>query len=285
MTAGHGDYRSRSIRPRRFGGPAMTELEMLGIIFNADGVDEVLTAARDQFRQGSHFLKVFVGGAVSGLYDPLDITEYSPEEVRAAVEESKRWNTYTAVHAYTDASIRAAVEVGVLSVEHGNLATRETLELMKEKDVWLSTQTAVFLTEFPEGFSAVQRARQDLVGRGLDNMMTQAKEIGLKISLGGDLIGGPQAKADQNTELTNRTSWFTNAEILRQATGDNGRLMELAGPRNPYQAGPIGRIEAGAYADILLVNGNPLEDLEIMTDPAGTFDLIMKGGAIYKDQT
>jgi len=283
ISGGHGDYRSRSISPRQLGGPNRTEFESHGITIFADGVPEVLTAVREQFRQGSHFIKLFSGGAVSGMYDPLDITEYSPDETRAAVEEAARWNTYVASHAYTDQSIRAAVEAGVKSIEHGNLLQRKTIELMAERGTWLSTQTGVYMTEFPEGFSDAQRGRQRVVRDALDNMMTVAKDVGVKISLGTDLIGSPEAKATQLEEFENRTQWFTNAEILQQATGNNGELMALAGPRNPYQAGPLGVIEEGAYADLLMVNGNPLEDITVMSDADKYFDLIMKGGKTYKN--
>lgn len=282
MTAGHGDFRNRSIKPRAFGGPEMTEMELHGITIIADGVAEVLTAVRDQFRQGAHFIKVFSGGAVSGIYDPLDINEYSKAELEAAAGEAKRWNTYAASHAYTDASIRAAIEAGFGSIEHANLITRETMELLVAKDVWLSTQTGVFLVDFPKGFSSAQRQRQEMARDGLNNMMLLAKETGAKIALGGDLVGGLEPKAAQLGEFAARKKWFSNAEILRQATGLNGELFAMAGPRNPYQAGPIGVIQPGAYADILLVNGDPIADISVMSSE-DNFDVIMKGGKTYKN--
>lgn len=282
MTAGHGDFRNRSIKPRAFGGPDTVEFEFHGITIIADGVPEVLTATREQFRQGAHFIKVFSGGAVSGIYDPLDINEYSKAELEAAAGEAKRWNTYAASHAYTDASIRAAIEAGFSSIEHGNLITRETMELLVERDVWLSTQTGVYLVDFPDGFSVAQRARQQLARDGLNNMMLLAKETGAKIALGGDLVGGPEPKEAQLNEFAARAEWFSNAEILRQATGLNGELFALAGPRNPYQAGPIGVIKPGAYADILLVNGDPLADISVMSS-ADNFEVIMKGGTVFKN--
>lgn len=282
MTAGHGDYRPRSVRPRAFGGPAITEFEATQITIIADGVDEVLTAARDQFRQGAHFIKVFSGGAVSGLYDPLDINEYSPAELEAAVGEAKRWNTYAASHAYMDSSIRSAIDAGFECIEHCNLMTPESMELAVEKGVWLSTQVGFFMTPIPEGFNVYQAARQKMARDGLDAMLTLAKESGAKIALGTDFVGSLETKATQLSELTLRTPWFSNAEILRQATGDNGQLWSLAGPRNPYQKGPVGVIEPGAYADILLVNGDPIADISVMGS-ADNFDVIMKGGRAYKN--
>ncbi len=282
MTAGHGDYRPRSVPPRTFGGPGITEFEAKMITIIADGVDEVLAATREQFRQGAHFIKVFSGGAVSGLYDPLDINEYSPEELKAAVDEAKRWNTYAASHAYMDSSVRSAIDAGFACIEHCNLMTPDSMELAVEKGVWLSTQVGFFMTEIPEGFSEAQAQRQQMARDGLDAMLRLAKEYGANIALGTDFVGSSETKAMQLNELTLRTEWFTNAEILRQATGDNGRLWELAGPRSPYQKGPVGVIEPGAYADILVVNGDPIADLSVMAS-ADNFDVIMKGGKVYKN--
>lgn len=282
MTAGHGDYRNRSVKPRAFGGPAFTELEQKQITIIADGVPEVLAATRDQFRQGAHFIKVFSGGAVSGLYDPLDINEYSPEELRAAAEEAKRWNTYAASHAYMDSSVRSAIDAGFQCIEHANMMTVESMDLAVEKGVWLSTQVGFFMTEIPDGFSEAQAERQKMARDGLDAMLTLARKVGAKVALGTDFVGSAATKATQLNELALRAPWFSNAEILRQATGDNGQLLALAGPRNPYQAGPIGVVEEGAYADLLLVDGNPIEDLSVMAT-ADNFNVIMKGGKAYKN--
>ena len=283
MTAGHGDYRSRNLNPMPFGGPAEIDAERLGMIRSADGVPEVLAAARNNFRQGANFIKMFVGGAVTGLYDPLDVNEYSPEEIAAAAGEASRWNTYLAVHAYTDRSIRTAIEQGARSIEHGNLMTEKTMELLVQKDAWLSAQTGVFLTPLPDGFSDAQKARQKQAADGLDNMMTLAKQYGAKIALGADLVGNPETKVEHVKEFTARTKWFSNVEILKQATSQNGELWAMAGPRNPYGDTPIGVIEPGAYADLLIMEGNPLEDISVMTKPETNLSVIMKDGAIYKN--
>ncbi|WP_170436985.1 metal-dependent hydrolase family protein [Ruegeria arenilitoris] len=282
MTAGHGDLRPRSVRPRAFGGPPFTEAERLGITLFADGVPEVLAAAREQFRQGAHFIKVFSGGAVTGLYDPLDINEYSPAELEAAVEEAKRWNTYATSHAYMDTSVRAAIEAGYQCIEHCNLMTPESMELAVEKGVWLSTQVGFFAADIPAGFTPAQAERQKMAFDGLDAMLRLARESGAKIALGTDFVGSRQTKATQLEELQLRTPWFSNAEILRQATGLNGQLWDLTGPRNPYQAGPVGVIQPGAYADILLVDGDPIADLTVMAS-ADNFDVIMKNGKAHKN--
>jgi imidazolonepropionase-like amidohydrolase len=283
MTAGHGDYRSLNLRPSNFGGPAEIDGERIGMVRSADGVPDVLAAARENFRQGANFIKMFTGGAITGLYDPLDVNEYSPEEIAAAAGEADRWNTYLAVHTYTDRSTRTALEQGALSVEHGNLMTEETMELLVEKDAWLSTQTGVFLVPLGDGFTDAQKDRQKQAAEGLDNMMTLAKQYGAKIALGADLVGSPEAKFKHVEEFTARTQWFSNAEILRQATSLNGELWAMAGPRNPYPEAKIGVIEPDAFADLLVMEGNPLEDISIMTQPDENLKIIMKDGVIYKN--
>ena len=283
MTAGHGDFRNRNVMVRAFGGPTETELQRMGFVFHADGIPEMLSAARENMRQGANFLKVFVGGAVSGIYDPLDIAEYSPEEIATAAAEAKRWNTYLAVHTYTDLSTKTALEQGATSIEHGNLMSEATMELLVQKDAWLSTQTGVFLIPLPDGFSDAQRARAKQAADGLDQMMTLAKKYGAKIALGSDMVGSPAVKVQQVSEFTARTNWFSNLEILKQTTSQNGALWAMSGPRNPYGDTPIGVIEPEAYADLLIMEGNPLEDTSVLTKPETNLNVIMKDGKIYKN--
>jgi imidazolonepropionase-like amidohydrolase len=282
MTSGHADFRSRNIRPRQLGGARETELERLGMTVFADGVPEVLSASREQFRQGAQFLKIFAGGAVTGLRDPLDIAEYSPEELKASADEAKRWNTYLAVHAYTDRAIANALNAGAMSIEHANLITEPTMKLLAKKGAFLSTQTGFFLAPIPDSFSDAQKARQQEAAEGLGNMMLLAKKYKVKIAFGTDLVGSLDSKATELEEFTNRIKWFTPVEILRQATSINSELMALCGPRNPYP-GKLGVVEQGALADLLLVDGNPLVNIELMEDSGNNFVLIMKDGVIYKN--
>jgi imidazolonepropionase-like amidohydrolase len=282
MTSGHTDFRLRNIFPRQLGGPAVTEVEMLRGTVIADGVPEVLTASREQFRQGADFLKVIVGGAVSGLRDPLDVAEYSDEEIEAAVGEAIRWNTYAAVHGYTDRAIQSALKAGAMSIEHAHLATEETVKMIAEKGAFLSTQTGFYLGATPDSFSSAQKARQQQAAEGMDLLMRLAKKHKVKMVSGTDFVGTFETKATQLSELTNRLKWFTPVEILRQATSISGELAALSGPRNPYP-GKLGVVEAGALADLLLVDGNPLKDLSILTKPEENLALIMKDGKIYKN--
>ena len=282
MTTGHGDFRTPWTPPRIMGGPSVTDVEHAGLVIFADGVPEVLAASRMQFRKGAHFLKMFVGGAVSGMYDPLDIAEYSMEELRAAVGEAERWNTYVAVHTYTDASTRMAIDAGVKSLEHCNLLEEETVELAANRGVFISPQAALFMNPAPPSFTPAQVERQQNAKEGLDRLMKACKKYEAKVLFGTDMVASIESKKAQVTEFTLRTGWFSNAEILRQATSINAEVLELSGPRNPYP-GKLGVIEEGAFADLLLINGNPLDDISILTDPERNLALIMKGGQVFKN--
>lgn len=283
MTAGHGDYRGRNIMNQKFGGPKEIDAERIGFVRSADGVPDVLAATRDNFRQGACFIKMFVSGAITGLYDPIDIVEYSPKEIAAAVGEADRWNTYLTVHAHNAKAVEAALNAGVKCVEHGPLMTEKSMELLAQKGAWLSTQTGIFLEPLGPGFTDAQKARQKQTAEGLDNMFKLAKKYRVKIALGADMAGSFEAKVKHLTEFTARTKWFTNAEILRQATSQNGELWAMTGPRNPYSEAKIGVIEAGAFADLLIMDGNPLEDISVMTKPETNLRVIMKGGVAYKN--
>ena len=282
MTAGHADLRPPTQRPRQLGGPAWTEGEYNGGTVIADGVPEVLSAARLQMRQGAAFLKMFTSGAVSGMYDPLDIGEYSFEEIKAAAEEAKRWNTYLAVHTYNDKGTRLALEAGAMAIDHGNLMTEETMKLLVKKGAFLNTQTGVFLSDPPDSWSEGSKQRQREAKEGLDRMFELAKKYKAKITIGSDYVDNAEQKREQSYELTNRLKWFTAAEILSQATAGNAKILYLSGPRNPYP-GKLGVIQEGALADILLVEGNPVEDLTLFHNPEENLVLIMKDGKIYKN--
>jgi imidazolonepropionase-like amidohydrolase len=250
----------------------------------ADGVPEVQRAVRESLRRGGVHIKVMAGGGISSQYDPLHTMQYSVEEMKAAVDAAADWGTYVMVHAYTDETVKRAIEAGVKVIEHGQLITEETAKLMAEKDIWLSTQIA-FLGEEPTPeqialFGEVTAAKFRKVREGVATAIGYAEKYGVKIAFGTDLFG-PRLPEITN-EFTSRQGYFSNVEILRQATSINGELLKLTGPLNPYPEGPLGVIEEGAYADILLIDGNPIEKLELLTDPAN-IDLIMRDGKIYKN--
>ena len=242
-------------------------------------------ATREVLRTGAAQIKVMAGGGVSSYFDPLDTTQYTLEELKAIVTEAEHWGTYVAAHAYTDAAVRMCIEAGIKSIEHGPFLTEKTLILMAKEGIWLSPQAYLFAMT-PEslgivGTPAEPKMRQ--VNEDSDTVMKLAAELGVKIAWGTDLFGPLEKQALQPLEFRARTRYFSNAEILRQATSANAELFKLSGLRHPYREGEIGVIQEGAYADIILVDGNPLEDIELMVDPHANFDLIMKDGVIFKN--
>ncbi|NDY94897.1 metal-dependent hydrolase family protein [Wenzhouxiangella limi] len=280
QTAGHGDFRLPSERSRRFFGEP-SRAEQLGATFIADGRAEVLTAVRENLRFGASQIKLMAGGGTSSAYDPVDVTQYTFDEMRAAVEASEDWGTYVAVHAYTPRAIRRAIEAGVRVVEHGQLLDEETLGIMAEQEIWLSTQ--VLRASTPD-MDPMRRTKREPVLAGQARLWPLARELGVQLAWGTDFLFEPALNHEQNSNLMLLLEWFTPAEILKMVTHDNARLLALSGPRNPYP-GRLGVIEPDALADLLLVDGDPLADLTVLAEPARNFVVILKDGRIMRDAT
>lgn len=287
QTSGHGDFRNRTAESRRFGGPT-DALERMGYGRIADGPDEVLTAVREQLRQGATQIKLAAGGGISSMYDPIDSVQYVEEELRAAVRAAADFGTYVAVHAYTPAAIRRSVEAGVRSIEHAHLIDEATMKLIAERSVYLSPQAYVFSGVFAAGGAAApaqpsaQSAKSAQVSVGLDRMMQLAKRYGVKVAFGTDVFGSPKVFPWESREFGARLRWFSSFEILKQATSTNGELLALSATRNPYAEGKLGVVEPGAWADFLLVEGNPLTDVRVLENPEQNLRLIVKNGRIVK---
>jgi imidazolonepropionase-like amidohydrolase len=282
QTSGHGDFRLPNERSRRFFG-GVSKAEELGATFIADGRDEVLTATRENLRKGASQIKVMAGGGVSSDYDPLDVAQYTLDELKAAVEAADDWNTYVSVHAYTPKAVQKAIAAGVKVIDHGQLLDDETASLMAEKGIWWSLQP--FMedgsdTRFAEG--TPNRIKQKQMYAGTDTAFALARKYRIKTAFGTDKLFDPAAAARQNIDLVKMQRWYTPAEVLRMATADNAALLALSGPRNPYP-GKLGVIEAGALADLLLVEGNPIADLKLIENPDRNFRVIMKDGKVYKN--
>ena len=258
-------------------------MERVGHVIVADGVPEVLRRTREALRMGASQIKINSGGGVSSSFDPLDVTQFTIEETKAAVDAAADWNTYVATHTFTDEATQRALSAGVLSIEHGNLLGEKTLRMIREKGAFLSMQPILDdedAISFPEG--SFSRRKYLEVTEGTDLVYRTARHVGVKIVFGTDTLFDPELAAKQGKQLAKLGRWFTPVEALRQATSTAGELLALSGPRNPYLDGPLGVIREGAYADVLLVDGNPLEDLDLVADPAN-FALIMKDGKIYKN--
>ncbi len=279
QTSGHADLRGPSEPSRRFTGRVPRAEEAWASVI-ADGRDEVLTAVRENLRLGASQIKLSAGGGTSTDNDPLDVTQYTLDELKAGVEAAEDWNTYVAVHAYHPRSVRRAIEAGVKVIEHGNLLDEETLQLLADRGVWLSAQ---ILSDSTEAMDAARRAKRAPVLEGQLRVWPLAKRLGVKLAWGTDFLFEPELNAEQNAYLLRLKEWFTPAELLKLATHDNAQLLALAGPRSPY-SGRLGVVEPGALADLILVNGDPLANIDLIGDPERNFAVIMKDGAIVKGE-
>jgi imidazolonepropionase-like amidohydrolase len=280
QTSGHGDFRLMQELPRDPAAP-LTYAEVVGAAVIADGVDAVLRAVREQLMRGASQIKLAGGGGVSSNHDPLDVTQYNEDELRAAVGAAEDWNTYAAIHVYTPRSIERAVNAGVRSIEHGHLADEASAKLMAERDTWWSLQP--FTAEFPIKFapgSDNQRKLEEVIA-GTDTAYELARRYNVKTAWGTDLLFNRSALPFQNTAVVNMTRWYTPSEVLKMVTSDNAALLGMSGPRNPYP-GALGVVREGALADVLLVDGDPTEDLSVLGDPASNILMVMKDGIVYK---
>jgi imidazolonepropionase-like amidohydrolase len=279
QTSGHGDFRLPHEKSRRFGGvPARGELLQASYI--ADGRDEVLTATRENLRGGASQIKLMAGGGAASAYDPLDVAQYTLDEMKAAVEAAADWGTYVTVHAYTPRAVRRAIEAGVKSIEHGQLLDEPTIKLIAQKGIWLSLQV---LEPAPPTASAAVREKKAQVIDGTDTAYQLAKKYKVKLAWGTDYLFEVAQNKKQTADILKLKKWFTPAEILKMVTHDNAQLLALSGPRSAYQ-GKLGVVEVDALADLLLVDGDPLTNIDLLADPGKNFVLIMKDGRIYKDQ-
>lgn len=282
QTGGHSDGNPYTAVPTEDPN-ALSYLERNLLLMRADGVDQVTLRTRELLREGASQIKIATGGGVSSLYDPLDVTEYTPAEVEAAVTAARNWGTYVAAHTFTDGATQMAIRAGIKTVEHGFLLTDSTLKMMADRGVWLSIQPLLNDEDAFQFADPVSTKKWIEVTQGTDRVYPAAKRLGVKIAFGTDILFDPALTTKEGKLLAKLQRWFTPYEVLKMATHDNGELLALSGPRNPYQEGPLGVVKPGAYADLILVNGNPLEDINLVADPDKNFTLIMKNGVIYKD--
>lgn len=282
QTSGHADYRSLQDLPHR-GGDPLHFTERAGAAAIADGPDEVMRRTREQLMRGASHIKLMAGGGVASLYDPLDVTQYTETEIRAAVEAADAWGTYVTVHAYTPKAIQTAIRAGVRCIEHGQLMNEETAQAMAAKGIWASLQP--FLDDsdaipFPEG--SASRMKQLQMVKGTERAYALAKKYKLKTAFGTDTLFDAKLAARQGAQLAKLARWYTPSEVLKMATADNAELLAMSGLRSPY-TGKLGVVEKDALADLILVDGNPIADLKLIEDPTRNFLVIMKDGKIYKN--
>jgi imidazolonepropionase-like amidohydrolase len=297
QTAGHGDLFLGS--QNQF--PEQSNYYRLGVTQVVDGADEVRRAVRRNFAEGASQIKIMIGGGISSEKGPLFASQFTDAEIAATVEEAAARDTYVAAHVYQDAHVRRALELGVKSIEHGQFISEETALLLKEKGAFISPFTGGITAEaFQHPAYAVPGTPQYIKGkefqRDSKDFVVIVKKVQPKLVMAIDVVflAGVPARSARDFEKFAFARFFGNLQTLRSMTSVPGELMALTGKNNPYP-GKLGVIEKGALADILLVDGNPLEDITVLganskyldAEPRErgieTIRVIMKDGKIFKN--
>lgn len=282
QTSGHLDMRDRTNTHHHFGGEH-SHAERIGHFYAVDGADEMLAAVRQNFRNGATQIKLATNGGISAIYSPLDINQFTDEELEAARKATESFESYFMVHAYYDTAVSRAIDFGARSIEHGHMMTEESIKKMAENDVYLVVEALMSMADAPPQFTPDQKEKFNLMKASFANLIKYAKKYNLKIAFGSDVFLSKEAYKGQALEWTARSKIFSPLEILKQATTTGAELVALSGPRNRYKEGKLGVVEAGAYADLVIANKNPLDDITVLSDPDNTLRLIMKDGVIYKN--
>jgi imidazolonepropionase-like amidohydrolase len=275
QTGGHADMRPKGVRQREFF-CTCAGLGLIGAI--ADGVGEVRRAVREQVRNGANQIKIMAGGGVSSPTDPLEGTQFSVEELRAACEEAEAANLYAMAHAYSPRAVTRAVQAGVRSIEHGNLIDAATARVMKAHGAYLVPTLATYVALVDEGerlgWSADMLDKLKRVhARGIESLQI-ARAEGVPIVFGTDLLGHMHPR--QGIEFELRLGAMSPVEVLQSATIVAARLMR--------QEGQLGELRAGAWADLLVVDGDPTQELSMLSDAQRGPRLVMKAGRVYRDR-
>jgi imidazolonepropionase-like amidohydrolase len=278
-SGGHGDLRMLSELPRSPG--QLSTVEKVGGSMIADSLGEVQLRTREQLLQGASQIKIVGGGGVSSPRSPLDMSTFSEADLRGAVDVARDWNTYVSVHAYAPNTIRRAIAAGAACIEHAHLMDEDTAKLMADKGIWLSIQPFLSAEDsVPLTGPSQQRLLQ--VVAGSDSAYNLARKYRIRTAFGSDMLFSPAMTARQGTMLTHLARWYGNAEILSMATATNAELLALSNLRNPYP-GKLGVLEKGAFADLLLLDGNPIENIRLLEDPGKNLRIIMKDGKFHKN--
>ncbi len=282
-TSGHGDWGGQTPHQAKdYPGSGPAWMSAVGLSTLADGPDAVRGATRFAIAQGAPQIKIMAGGGVASLKDPLESVGYSEAEMRAAVEAAADYDTYVCAHAYNDESVQRCIRAGVKDIVHGHLLSEETVKMMAENDVWLGSLSSPYgLMDVP-WFTEENRRKGKAVLAGYENVMKLAKKHGVKMGFGTDAASTMVDTILYEFEM--RKKFFTPLEILKQATSTNAELLRLSNSRDPYRAAPLGVVKEGAWADVLIYDTNPLEDIMVVTKPKDHLKLIVKGGKVYKNE-
>lgn len=297
QTSGHADIREKSDRHVTLAGVHDEHMARLGYVRVADGVDAVLTATRENLRNSATQIKIMAGGGNGSEFDPIDSKQYLPEEIEAAVRAAKDWDTYVAAHLFYPEQINRFIDAGGMSLEHAPAIDAKTMKKVVKMGVFLSMQMNGLSTELRDSPFNPPYARKGIIEiqKDSDKFVGLVKKYKPKMVFATDALGDIDTQTKQRRyEIYERARVFGNFETLKSATSVGGELALLTNRRNPYKEGKLGVVEKGAYADLLLVDGNPLKDISVIgayskwiEAPAPktieTLRLIMKDGVIYKN--
>ena len=298
QSGGHGDFRGlTNVNPNLEGGPIHWYERHLAII--ADGPDEFTRAAREAFRNGADFFKVFVSGGVSSEFDPIHALQSTPAELEAVVLIANQNQTYVTAHCQTAAGANHAIDAGVRMLEHVPMIgdseddIRDVARRIKRAGTWIQFNNGAVLGRSPEelkaSMSAASFEKALMAIESIDTAVRVFADLEVPFVLGTDAVapwGEASLAADAGAwgaEFETALKYYDNLSVLKAVTLNGGLVAKMTGPNNPYPAGDIGVIKEGAYADILLINGNPLDDPMIVVDAENNMPLIMKDGVIYKN--
>ena len=276
MTGGHGDFRPLEQKSHHH------ELCSCGIVNwacrVADGVDACIAAARDELRQGAHCIKIMGSGGVASPTDPIWMNQYREDEIRAIVNECVERRTYVAAHCHPASAVRRCVDFGVRSIEHGTLIDDDTARFVAERGAYIvPTMVVIFtLVEMGKelGFPPVSQEKAEYAYKQALSGMDKMRSAGVKIGFGTDLLGSTYVQ--ECREFTIRSEVFSPLELLRQATSINAELM--------MHQGKLGCIAPGAHADLLVVDGDPLKDISLLTADGKKLRMIVRAGEIVKNE-
>ena len=283
QTSGHADRTLPFEEPRIFSGTVPVGEGVMKLDRVVNGRDEMLAAVRQNLKQGASQIKIAIGGGVYSFYDPLDVTEFTDDEIKAAVDAASDWGTYVTAHVYTPKGVLRGIRNGLKTIEHGQLMDEETAREMAERGVYLVTQPFEADESLKAIADPIQWNKYVQVVDGWQKTAELVKQYKVKMGFGTDLVFAPDTNGQQADFLARFAPWFSNIEMLRMITSTNAEILALSGPRNPYQEGPLGVIAEGAYADIILVDGNPMEDVSILGNNGANISLVMKDGMIFKN--
>ena len=277
--SGHGDFFGYNMAK------GDSYFEKLGMVRIVDGPVELRTAIREEMRKGASFIKLMMGGGLTSAFDPLDVTTMQADEVRAAVEETENWGTYATAHIYTDRGILLGLDNGMKTFEHTHLASREVYQRFADEGITISAQVHAIgqLVGYAGFTTPIQQQKAAFLAENGETTFDYIKEMGVKAGFGADFWGDIPSQRINSEAIAGRKKYFDNDMILEQLFAHNVTLLEMTGERLPYKDGPLGRIVKGAYADILLVEGDPTEDVAVLSDWENNIDLVMKDGVIYKN--